>query len=147
MGTSVLLRRRQALLREIRSVGPVFRGSVVERSLTCGKEHCCCRKGQRHTAFYLSFRAGGRAYGVELPRRFASEAKRLQKSWLEEAATAETWECPACGAISPRSCDKAGDPPFDEIELKTTRGPVAFQGPLFYCKRGRSSFSPGAGSV
>jgi len=87
--TSALLRRRQALLRDIRSVGPVFRGSVVERSLTCGKEHCRCRKGQLHTAFYLSFRAGGRAYGVQLPRRFASEAKRLQKSWLRLKALLE----------------------------------------------------------
>ena len=89
METSVLLRRRQALLREISSLGPVFRGCVVERSLTCGKEHCSCRKGQLHTAFYLSFRAGGRAYVVELPRRFASEAKRLQRNWLRLKALLE----------------------------------------------------------
>ena len=46
-------------------------------------------QGELHTAFYLSFRAGGRAYVVELPRRFASEAKRLQRNWLRLEALLE----------------------------------------------------------
>jgi len=79
--------------------------------------------------------------------RFLLEKLLEFEPWLEEAATMERWECPACGAISPRSHDEAGNPAFDEIELKTTRGPVAFKGPLFYCKTCRCSFSPGAGSV
>ena len=70
-------------------MGAVFRGCVVERSLTCGKENCACREGQPHTAFYLSFRARGRAYVVELPRRLASEARRLQKNWLRLKALLE----------------------------------------------------------
>jgi len=52
----------------------------------------------------------------------------------------ESWECPTCGVVSPRALDKEKHPAFDEMELGTTRGPVPFKGPLFYCKHCRSFF-------
>ena len=87
-----LVRKRQVLIDRIRSLGPVLRGSVSEVRLTCGKRSCRCQKGQRHRAFYVSYRFQGKTKVVHLPAMHVPEAQRLRQNWgrlkglLEELA-------------------------------------------------------------
>lgn len=73
--------RRQRLLRQVRSLGPVFRGSLAEVHLTCGKQNCRCQEGLRHRAFYVSYRSGGQTKVVHVPARRLPEVRRVQKNW------------------------------------------------------------------
>jgi len=87
-----LCRRKESLVRQISTIGPVFRGSVAEVHLTCGKANCRCQEGQRHRAFYVSYRLAGEPRVAHVSLRWAEEAQKLRERWrrmkslLEELA-------------------------------------------------------------
>jgi hypothetical protein len=54
------MRSSKTILAEIRALGPLVRGSLVESKVTCGKPGCRCARGEPHRAFYLSRRVDGR---------------------------------------------------------------------------------------
>jgi len=75
MSRKKLRERKESLVREVSTIGPVFRGSVAQVHLTCGKSNCRCQKGQRHRALYVSYRLGGRSKVAYVP---ADRAWRLR---------------------------------------------------------------------
>lgn len=89
MSTRKLEKRQQDLLRKIRSIGPVFRGSVAQVHLTCGKKRCRCQKGQRHRALYASYRRGGKTHVVHVPAECVGQARAQQEKWHELKALLE----------------------------------------------------------
>ena len=53
--SSVLRRRRQALLRDLPPLDAILRGSLIERYKRCGKPGCKCAEGPGHgPKYYLS---------------------------------------------------------------------------------------------
>lgn len=50
--TLALRRRKDLLLREMRTPSDLLRASFVERFGTCGKPACACHSGQKHGPFY-----------------------------------------------------------------------------------------------
>src|SRR5262250_3501178 len=53
--SSVLRKRRQALLRDLPPLDAILRGSLIERYKRCGKPGCKCAEGPGHgPKYYLS---------------------------------------------------------------------------------------------
>jgi len=80
-----LLERRRRILEKLPPLEEVLRGSVVVRSLRCGKPSCHCAQGEGHRATYLSVTlAGGRSEQISLPAELVPTAKRgvaLYHAW------------------------------------------------------------------
>lgn len=72
-----LLERRRRILEKLPPLEEVLRGSVVVRSLRCGKPSCHCAQGEGHRATYLSVTlAGGRTEQISLPAELVPTARR-----------------------------------------------------------------------
>jgi len=72
-----LRERRRRILEKLPPLEEVLRGSVVVRSLRCGKPSCHCAEGERHRATYLSVTlAGGRTEQISLPAALVPVAER-----------------------------------------------------------------------
>lgn len=80
-----LLERRRRILEKLPPLEEVLRGSVVVRSLRCGKPSCHCAQDEGHHATYLSVTlAGGRTEQISLPAELVPIAKRgvaLYHAW------------------------------------------------------------------
>jgi hypothetical protein len=81
-----LLQRRQRLLNTLPPLEDVLRGSIVERSLRCGRRGCRCASGDGHAVTYFSVTvAGGRTEQISLPASVVATARRgvavYQKWW------------------------------------------------------------------
>ncbi|MGH7553665.1 MAG: DUF6788 family protein [Longimicrobiales bacterium] len=69
--------RRRRILARLPPLEAVLRGSVIVRSLRCGKPGCHCAEGERHRATYLSVtHAGGRTEQISLPAELVPLAER-----------------------------------------------------------------------
>lgn len=81
-----LTRRRDGLLRQMRSFGPIVGGSVVLIARTCGNSaRCACSRGKKHVSTYLTFRVAGKTSTLYIPvdlekdvRAWSAEYKRLK---------------------------------------------------------------------
>jgi uncharacterized protein DUF6788 len=89
-----LIERRRRLLARLPPLDEVLRGSLMERSVRCGKTGCRCASGERHAAVYLSVtHRGGRTEQVSVPRELIASVRNgiavYQKWWeiLEQVAT------------------------------------------------------------
>jgi len=72
-----LLERRRRILAKLPPLEEVLRGSVIVRSLRCGKPSCRCAEGEGHRATYLSVTlAGGRTEQISLPAALVPVAER-----------------------------------------------------------------------
>jgi len=72
-----LLDRRRRAVAGLPPLGEVLRGSVVDRSLRCGKPSCRCVEGEGHRATYLSVTfPGGRTEQISVPPGLISLVER-----------------------------------------------------------------------
>jgi hypothetical protein len=74
--TAALLRRRQALAKQLASLEPlILRGSLIERFKRCGNAGCKCQHGRGHgPKYYLSVsQAGGRPEMDYVPEEYARQ--------------------------------------------------------------------------
>ena len=72
-----LLDRRRRIAKKLPPFEDVLRGSVVVRTLRCGKPGCRCADGHGHRATYLSVTlADGRTEQISLPAALVPLARR-----------------------------------------------------------------------
>ena len=72
-----LLDRRRRIATKLPPFEEVLRGSVVVRTLRCGKSGCRCADGEGHRATYLSVTLpGGRTEQISLPAALVPLARR-----------------------------------------------------------------------
>lgn len=77
--------RRKRVVDGLPPFEAVLRGSVVVRSLRCGKPTCSCASGNGHEAVYLSVtHPGGRTEQISLPPDLVSLAR-------EQVANYHAW--------------------------------------------------------
>ena len=88
-----LVKRRQRLLAQLPPLDDILRGSLVERSVRCGKQSCRCVDGAMHRAVYLSVtHRGGRTEQISVPRELVATVRNgmavYQRCWeiLEQVA-------------------------------------------------------------
>ena len=89
MAGKKLRTRCDQLQRKIRALGPVFRGSLAQVHLTCGKSNCRCQKGRRHQAFYVSYRCAGKTKVYHVPAKLLPEVRQAHDNWLTLKALVE----------------------------------------------------------
>jgi hypothetical protein len=82
-----LLDRRQRLLAQLPSLDEVLRGSLVERSVRCGKSSCRCAHGALHQVIYLSVtHRGGRTEQISIPSHLVNSVRHgiaIYLQWWE----------------------------------------------------------------
>lgn len=49
--------------------------------MTCGKKNCRCRKGQKHTAFYLSTHRTGKTINRHISKSKLAEAREMTENY------------------------------------------------------------------
>lgn len=83
--TRRLAGRRQQLLDELATLGPVLRASVVERYTQCGKGQCKCMRGEKHGPFsYLTVSyAKGRTRQIYLPKTLRAVADTWVRNYRQ----------------------------------------------------------------
>ncbi len=89
--------QRDALLAQLRGLGNLMRGTVVEVGVKCGRPGCACEQGEKHRKVHLSLNLGGRTRGCYLGEERAAAAAPLiaeyERAWrLINALTAVNLE-------------------------------------------------------
>ena len=92
-----LEQRRDALLAELRGLGNLMRGTVVEVGVKCGRPGCACAQGEKHRKVHLSLNLGGHTRGCYLGEERAAAVVPLlaeyERAWrLINALTAVNLE-------------------------------------------------------
>jgi len=86
-----LERKRDGLLKELATIGPIVDGSLVKVKRTCGNKNCkCYLKGEKHESYYLHYKAKAVTKAVYIPvdmedtvRKWNDNYKRLKDTVAE----------------------------------------------------------------
>jgi len=68
-------RNARSQLAQLITQQPFLRGSVVERSRSCGKPTCRCQRGALHRSLYLAVRHHGKQALLYIPRALEETAR------------------------------------------------------------------------
>lgn len=77
---ATLQRQRDALLKQLASIGPLIEGSLCTRKVKCGKPGCRCADGQPHQASALTRKLRGHTVTTHVPRDLCDEVRQ----WTEQ---------------------------------------------------------------
>ena len=84
-GRRRLEQQRDALLAQLRGLGNLMRGTVVEVGVKCGRPGCGCERGEKHRKVHLSLNLGGRTRGCYLGEERAAAVVPLlaeyERAW------------------------------------------------------------------
>jgi len=73
--------RREAGVKELRTLGPVVAASLCERKIRCGKPNCKCAQGEKHSSWCLTYKDKGRTRTVHVPRAMLEEVEQWAKEY------------------------------------------------------------------
>ena len=80
-----LEQQRAALIEQVRGLGNLMRGTVIEVGVKCGRASCACADGEKHRKVHLSVNLGGRTRGCYLGRErealVAPLIAEYQRAW------------------------------------------------------------------
>jgi hypothetical protein len=80
-----LEQQRDALLAQLRGLGNLMRGTVIEVGVRCGRPSCACAEGAKHSKVHLSVNLSGRTRGCYLGREREAVVAPLiaeyQRAW------------------------------------------------------------------
>ena len=86
MTTDTLKARRQELLDAMPDMTPVMRGSLITRSIKCGKPNCRCANGEGHKSFYLSSYYNGKTQLDSVPKTYKDGVSQCIKDYEDIVA-------------------------------------------------------------
>ncbi|OGF67177.1 MAG: hypothetical protein A2Y62_07155 [Candidatus Fischerbacteria bacterium RBG_13_37_8] len=58
----------------MRSIGQMIKGSIVIRTITCGKANCKCTKGALHRAICITYKEKGKTKTIYIAKEHEAEA-------------------------------------------------------------------------
>ena len=70
----VLMKRARLLRSKMRSLGPLLKGTVMQRQMRCGKQGCRCTKGHPHEYLVVTWKEKGKSRMVYVDERRREEA-------------------------------------------------------------------------
>ncbi len=80
-----LEKQRDALIEQLRGVGNLMRGSLVNTKVRCGRKGCVCETGEKHEKLHLSLKLHGRSKGCYVGRgreeAVAGLINEYQRAW------------------------------------------------------------------
>lgn len=78
-------KRRDALIGEMRSLGNLMRGTLIQARVKCGRKGCECETGAKHEKVHLSLNLHGRTRGCYVGEARRGEVDKLireyQRAW------------------------------------------------------------------
>lgn len=87
---SFYIRKREALLKRLRRIGPFISGSMVVVSRRCGNPRCRCARGEKHKGYYLMYKVKAKTQAVYVPvdlvpevMAWAREHRRIKRLMAE----------------------------------------------------------------
>lgn len=72
-------RRLRSRLTQLIQGSGLIRGTLSERSVTCGKSNCKCARGEKHVYLYVVASEGGKLRQRSVPKRLHKDIER----WVE----------------------------------------------------------------
>jgi len=88
-------RRRRSRIAQLAHTSQLLRGTLSVRSLTCGKAHCCCTRGQPHISLYLVQSQQGKPRQLYVAKGWEDRVRQAVKNYQELQALVEElseWE-------------------------------------------------------
>ena len=79
-----LEKQRDALLEQLRGIGNLMRGTLVQTKVRCGRKGCVCETGERHVKVHLSLNLHGRTRGCYVGGReeaVSTLIREYQRAW------------------------------------------------------------------
>ena len=79
-----LEKRRDALLEQLRGIGNLMRGTLVQTKVRCGRKGCICETGEKHVKVHLSLNLHGRTRGCYVGGREEAVGdliREYQRAW------------------------------------------------------------------
>jgi hypothetical protein len=76
-----LIRKRDAKLKVLGSVGPFISSSLCKVRTRCGKPDCRCADGDRHEAHILTKKVKGRTVSLYVPKDLLPEVEKWTREW------------------------------------------------------------------
>ena len=69
-----------ARVKRLTAKGPVLAASLVWNGKRCGRPGCRCARGEKHMAYYLTYKEHGKTRTVYVPVDLVKEVRR----WIQE---------------------------------------------------------------
>ena len=79
-----LEKQRDDLLDQLRGIGNLMRGTLVQTKVRCGRKGCVCETGEKHVKVHLSLNLHGRTRGCYVGEReeaVAALIREYQRAW------------------------------------------------------------------
>lgn len=73
--------RREAELKQLRTLGPLVAASLCERRVRCGNPTCKCARGEKHSSWCLTYKHKNRTRTVHVPRAMLQEVEQWAKEY------------------------------------------------------------------
>lgn len=73
--------RREAELKQLRTLGPLVAASLCERRVRCGNPTCKCARGEKHSSWCLTYKHKNRTRTVHVPRARLQEVEQWAKEY------------------------------------------------------------------
>lgn len=93
MTTDALKVRRQELLGTMPDPTHVMRGSLITRSIKCGKLNCKCAYGEGHKSLYLSSYYNGKTQLDSVPKVYSDKVSQCIKDYEDITALLAELSC------------------------------------------------------
>jgi len=77
---TLILRMRDARIKQVRQVGSLLAGSLVQIAKHCGRAGCHCQSGEKHVGWYLTRYHRGKTQTTYVPLDMVEEVR----GWIEE---------------------------------------------------------------
>lgn len=77
------------LRRQMRRLGPLLKGTLIDRKIPCGKPNCRCRKGEGHPGLYLTYSLEGKTKTVYIPKKMAPRVRKWAQNYARFKALLE----------------------------------------------------------
>lgn len=74
--TRELKERKAQILSSLPHMDNIMRGSLITRSIKCGKPNCRCATGDGHVSFYLSSYYHGNTYMDYVPKSWETKIRK-----------------------------------------------------------------------
>ncbi len=76
-----LTTRRDALLKQLATLGPFIQGSFYRKRIKCGKPGCRCAQGETHDAYVLTNKVRGKTATTHVPRELCDEVQQWAQTY------------------------------------------------------------------
>ena len=68
---------------QMRQLGPLLKGTLIDRKISCGKPNCRCKKGEGHPGLYLTYSLESKTKTVYIPKKMAPKVRKWAQNYTQ----------------------------------------------------------------